>query len=83
MLAGSRVESGTVKIVLEDVASTAGFEVTVDGQEPREIQWVPRSALTMSYELNFRLPEGMAAGLHRILLRNGARTLPPVEIEVA
>ncbi len=83
MLAGRRVESGTVKLVMEDLASTAGFEVSVDGQAVSEIQWVPRSALTMSYELNFRLPEGMAAGLHRILLRNGPRTLPPVEIEVA
>ena len=84
MLAGRRVESGAVKLVLEDVASTAGFEVTVDGQAVSEIQWVPRSVpIAMSYELNFRLPEGMAAGLHRILLRNGARTLPPVEIEVA
>jgi ubiquinone/menaquinone biosynthesis C-methylase UbiE len=83
MLAGRRVESGTVKMVLEDLAATDGFEVSVDGQAIPEIQWVPRSAFAMSYELNFRLPEGMAAGLHRILLRNGARALPPVEIEVA
>jgi ubiquinone/menaquinone biosynthesis C-methylase UbiE len=83
LLAGNRVESGSVKIVMEDVADKSAFEVMVDGQTPREIHWVPRSMLTMSYELNFRLPEGMAAGVHRILLRNGARTLPPVEIEVA
>jgi cyclopropane fatty-acyl-phospholipid synthase-like methyltransferase len=83
MLAGRRVESGAVKMVLEDIAATAAFDVSVDGLPAREIQWVPRNALAMSYELNFRLPEGMAAGVHQILLRNGTRTLPPVEIEVA
>src|SRR6185436_6783283 len=82
MLAGRRVESGAVKMVLEDITATAAFDVSVDGLPAREIQWVPRNALAMSYELNFRLPEGMAAGVHQILLRNGTRTLPPVEIEV-
>ncbi len=83
LLAGTRVESGAVKMVLEDVIGTSGFEVTVDGQLARDIAWLSIDAFTLRYELNFRLPEGLAPGHHEILLLNGARTFPPVEIEVA
>ena len=83
LLSASRVESGAVKLVLEDIAATDGFEITVDGFPVREIEWLATDSFTQRYELNFRLPDGLAPGRHQILLRNGARVLPSIDIEVA
>jgi SAM-dependent methyltransferase len=83
LLAGSRIESGIVKLVMEDVADAKAVSALVDGQPLENPESFSTDALTGRFEFNFRLPAGLTPGLHRIEVCPGSRHLPPVAIEVA
>src|SRR5579864_1449019 len=82
LLAGTRIESGTVKLVLEDVANPVSLDAAIDGQPLRGIEWFSTDALTGRCEINLRLPEDLSRGAHQLQLRQGSRLFPPVAIEV-
>jgi hypothetical protein len=83
LLAGSRIESGIVKLVMEDVVDAKAVSALVDGRPMDDLESLSTDALTGRFEFNFRLPAGVTPGTHRIEVCPGSRRLPPVAIEVA
>ncbi len=83
LLAGSRIESGIVKLVMEDVVDAKAVRALVDGQPLGDLESFSTDALTGRFEFNFRLPAGLAPGVHQVEVCPGSRRLPPVAIEVA
>jgi SAM-dependent methyltransferase len=82
LLAGARIESGVVKLVMEDLEDAEVLSATVDGGPVEDLEWFPTDASAGRSEINFRLPADLAHGAHRIELRHGTRSFPPVTIEV-
>jgi hypothetical protein len=82
LLAGARIESGVVKLVMEDLADAEVVSAAVDGRPVEDLEWFLADASAGRFEINFRLPADLAHGAHRIDLRQGARSFPPVAIEV-
>jgi len=83
LLAGSRIESGIVKLVMEDVADAKAVSALLDGRPLDDLESLSTDALTGRFEFNFRLPAGLTPGVHQIEMCPGSRRLPPVPIEVA
>ena len=82
LLAGTRVESGSLKVILEDLSDAAAVSASLDGQVVEGLEWFETDALAGRFEFNFRLPAGVAPGSHQLDLCQGARRFPPVAIEV-
>ena len=82
LLSTHRIESGIVKVTIEEVHSIANFTATVDGVPVREIETFRTDPLASRYEVNFRLPDRIKAGAHALEIRLGARTLTKMGIEV-
>ena len=83
LLSGGRVVSGLVKVTLEEVAEPELFMAAVDGRPVLETDTFCTDPMSRRYEINFRLPQGLAAGSHTVELRIGLRRLPAATIEVA
>lgn len=82
LLAGTRIESGTVKATLEELERPEGFRAKVDGLPVREIDFFCTDPLTQRFEINFHLPEGLEAGEHRLEMSLGKRAFAPVMIQI-
>ena len=82
LLAGARIESGVVKLVMEDLADAEVVSAAIDGRTGEDLEWFPTDAAAGRSEITFRLPADLARGAHQIELRQGARSFPPVAIEV-
>jgi SAM-dependent methyltransferase len=83
LLEETRIESGTVKLVMEDVADGEAVSALVDGRPVENLERFLTDPLTGRFEINFRLPADLASGSHRIELRHASRRFPPIAIEVA
>jgi SAM-dependent methyltransferase len=83
LLAGNRVESGTVKLILEDLADAQAVTAAIDGRTVEDLEWFETDALIGRYEVNLRLPGDLTSGSHQLELWQGSRRFPPVAIEVA
>jgi ubiquinone/menaquinone biosynthesis C-methylase UbiE len=83
LLSGSRIESGMVKLVMEDVVDAKAVTALVDGRPLGDLESFSTDAMTGRFEFNFRLPAGLTPGVHQIEVCPGPRRLPPVAIEVA
>ncbi len=81
--AGPRIESGVLKLMMEDLADGAEITAYVDGRPLHDLELFSADALTGRFEFNFRLPSDLAAGQHQLEVRQGSRRLPPIAIEVA
>lgn len=82
LLSGTRIETGAVKVVLEDVDRIDTFSITVDGLPVRDPEWLCINPRTQHFELNFHLPREIKPGPHQIIIRQPTRTFPPVSITV-
>ena len=82
LLAGNRIESGTVKLVLEDLPESPSITASMDGTALADVDVFCTDALVGRYEVNLTLPEGVQRGTHMIELRCGSRRLAPTQIEV-
>jgi SAM-dependent methyltransferase len=82
LLAGTRIESGMVKVVLEDLADAEVVSAAVDERPVEDLEWFLTDALTGRFEMNFRLPADLARGSHELKVRQGTRAFPPLAIEV-
>jgi SAM-dependent methyltransferase len=83
LLAGTRIESRIVKLVMEDLADDQAVRALIDGQPLSDLESFPTDALKGRFEFNFRLPADLTPGRHQIEVCQGLRRLPPVAIEVA
>jgi cyclopropane fatty-acyl-phospholipid synthase-like methyltransferase len=82
LLSGARIETGAVKMILEDVDHVDTFSISVDGLPVRDPEWFCINPRTHHFEVNFRLPEGLGPGAHQIRIKQGSRHFPPIPIAV-
>lgn len=79
---GAHIGSGVVKLVAEDLADAESVSAVVDGRPVEDLKYFPTDAPAGRFEINFRLPADLAHGAHQIELQQGARSFPPVAIDV-
>ena len=82
LMGGTRIESGIIKLVVEDFADAESVNALVDGQPAAKLEWFQTDALTGSFEINLHLPAELARGSHQIELSHGSRRFAPIAIEV-
>ncbi|HWB83642.1 MAG TPA: class I SAM-dependent methyltransferase [Bryobacteraceae bacterium] len=82
LLCGTRVVSGTVKVMMSEVTHPEQFCVHVDGREVPDVETFCTDPATERYEFNLCLPKGIAPGAHEVCVGLGKREFPPLEIEV-
>jgi ubiquinone/menaquinone biosynthesis C-methylase UbiE len=81
LLAGKRIQSGIVKLVLEEVERISDFRAFVDGRPVSRIETFCVDPVPMRYEVNIHLPPSTPAGEHHLQICLGRRRFSPVWIE--
>jgi SAM-dependent methyltransferase len=82
LLGGAHIRSGVVKVILEEVKRIESLSACVEGREAAGIETLCVDPVLLRYEVNIRLPEGLASGPHRLEMRLGSRLFPPIWIEI-
>jgi SAM-dependent methyltransferase len=83
LLAGTRIETRTVKLTLEEISRPHEIEAWIDAVPVEDMEYFCIDPRPQRFEFNFRLPEEVTPGPHRLELRMGRRKLAPVELSVA
>jgi SAM-dependent methyltransferase len=83
LLLHQRTTSGTIKIVMRDLANPDDFHATIDGRPVRELDSFCTDRTKQIYEFNFHLPEGTQPGGHVLRVAVGRREFPALGMEVA
>jgi SAM-dependent methyltransferase len=83
LLLHQRTTSGTIKVVIKDLANPEEFRATIDDRPARELDWFCTDRTKQIYEFNFHLPEGTQPGGHVLRVAVGKREFPALGIEVA
>jgi ubiquinone/menaquinone biosynthesis C-methylase UbiE len=83
IVAGTRIETRSVKLTLEEIARPYEIEATVDGHPVLGLEYFCIDPRPQRYEVNFRLPEEITHGSHSLELSLGRRRLAPIPLEVA
>jgi hypothetical protein len=88
LLSTFSIESRCVKVQLEEVDVPSVKELgeilsaSIDTDPIDEIEMFRVDPLPRRYELNLAVPATVPAGPHNIMIRLGARQLPPIGIEL-
>ena len=82
LLSDRRIESGTVKVQLEEIAVPESFEARIDGRYVRAAEMFCIDPRNQRYDVSFLLPENMSPGPHQLEMNLGPRKLAPIPIEV-
>lgn len=82
LLLHQRTTSGTIKVVVRDLANPEEFRATIDGLPVRELDSFCTDRTKQIYEFNFSLPEGTQKGGHVLRVAVGRREFPALGIEV-
>jgi 2-polyprenyl-3-methyl-5-hydroxy-6-metoxy-1,4-benzoquinol methylase len=82
LLSPRLIESGTVKVTIEEVESVGSFAATVDGVPVRNVETFRTDPLASRFEVNFDLPRELNPGGHILEIRLGSRTLTRMEIDL-
>jgi SAM-dependent methyltransferase len=82
LLSGHIIFSRTVKLFLEELAAPERLEVQLDGAAIPDLDLFCTDPVNQSYEVNFHLPDSVAAGAHTVELKLGSRVFPAVGIDV-
>ena len=77
-----RIETRSVKMVLEEIARPHEIEASISGFPVSGFEYLCTDPRPQRFEVNFRLPEEVGPGVHSLVVKIGRRTLPPVSIEV-
>ncbi len=83
LLLHQRTTSGTIKVVVRDLANPEEFRATIDGLPVRELDSFCTDRTKQIYEFNFSLPEETQKGGHVLRVAVGRREFPALAIEVA
>jgi len=78
-----RVESGTAKVVIEDVPQPARVSFTVGGRPAGWLTHECRDSITSTYEFTFHLAHKTPRGRQLLKVRVDDRELPPIDLDVA
>lgn len=82
LLSERRIERGSVKVQMEEIATPESFEAHVDGLPVRAAEMFCTDPRNQRYDVSFLLPEETGAGWHTLEIQLGARKLAPIPIEV-
>jgi hypothetical protein len=82
-LARHRIESRSVKMVLEEIARPDEVQAFVGGMPAWDIEYTCINPRERRYELNFHLPDDIGPGAYTLDIRAGGRKLAGMPIEVA
>jgi ubiquinone/menaquinone biosynthesis C-methylase UbiE len=82
LLSDRRIESGSVKVQLEEIAVPEMFEARIDGRYVRAAEMFCTDPRNQRYDVSFLLPEEVGPGWHNLEMNLGARKLAPIPIEV-
>jgi len=77
-----RIESGSVKVTMEDVESIDDFAATVDGIPVEKLGIFKTDPLASRYEVNCHLPGQISKGPHILEIHMRKRTMKKMEIQV-
>lgn len=83
LLAGPRIRSRTVRVVLEEVEHPERFDATVGGHPIGEREITCADPRTPIHQISFALPGAVGPGQHELAIRIGDRRFPPVTLEVS
>ncbi len=83
LVAGNRIETGHVKMTLEEIVHPEEIAARVGGRPVENLEFFCVDPRPQKFEVNFRLPEGTAPGPHLLEVTLGRRKLAPVQILVA
>ena len=81
LLSGTRIRSGIVKLVLEEVERIAELHAWLDGRLIARIETFCVDPAPQRYEVNLHLPQGISAGRHRLEFGLGRRRFGPITLE--
>jgi SAM-dependent methyltransferase len=79
----ARIVTGSVKVMMSEVARAEGFRAAIDGRDALDIDSFCADATTGRWEFNFRLPPATKAGPQMLTVGLGRRTFAPLTIDVA
>lgn len=82
LLSDRRIESGVVKLFVEQIEHPANVSIAVDEHRVEGVAMVCTDPLNGVYDCSFRLPDATAKGPHHVTVAVGSRVLPAVFIEV-
>jgi ubiquinone/menaquinone biosynthesis C-methylase UbiE len=82
LLSARRIERGSVKVQMEEIAAPESFVARVDGVHVRAAEMFCTDPRNQRYDVSFLLPEETAPGWHQLEIQLGARKLAPIPIEV-
>jgi SAM-dependent methyltransferase len=82
LLAGKRIETRAVKMTLEEITRPHEIEALISGYPVAGLEFFCMDPRPQRFEVNFRLPEEVGPGMHKLELRVGRRKLMPVTLEV-
>lgn len=82
LLSHRRIERGSVKVQMEEVAEPEKFAAAIDGAPVRATEMFCTDPRNQRWDVSFLLPEGTPPGEHRLEISLGARKLAPIPIEV-
>jgi SAM-dependent methyltransferase len=82
LLSGTRIRSGIVKVVLEEVERISTFEAFVDAQPATRTETFCVDPVPQRHEVNFHLPSAIGPGEHVLEIRLGRRRFSLFTIEI-
>jgi cyclopropane fatty-acyl-phospholipid synthase-like methyltransferase len=82
LVAGKRIETRMIKVVLEEISHSDELEASVDGHRVCDLEFFCTDPRPQKFELNIRLPDEIGIGPHHLELRMGRRKLAPIAIDV-
>jgi len=82
LLSVRRIESGTVKVQMEEIAAPESFQAKVDGYYVRAAEVFCTDPRNQRYDVSFLLPAETGPGWHNLEISLGSRILTPIPIEV-
>ena len=82
LVAGTRIETRSVKLVVDEIDRPDEIQVSIAGIPMEDLEFFCIDPRPQRFEVNFRLPEEIAAGRHTLELRIGRRKLAPVMLDV-
>jgi len=82
LVAGTRIETRTVKMTLEEIARPFEIEASVNGQPVVNLEYFCVDPRPQVFEVNFQLPEDLKPGAYPLEVRIGRRKLAPVGLHV-
>ncbi len=82
LLSRQRIQSRSVKVIIEEADSVADFHATIDGEPVPDFKTFRTDPLASRYEVNLSLPEDFSRGGHVLRIALGPRLLTETGIEV-